>query len=150
MPLSMYSQSSLFGKNQQILLKTIQQSVYTQIGPRTSIIIYCLLKYIWQWLKCSSGCFHTRQFACKQAAADVQQARRIFSPCLGSFLSSAAKDAKNVGMAQHSYINIYFLFGTSFRSPNYYFQVFCFLHHILSKFIRIRISINDSLNTGID
>ena len=34
-----------------------------------------------QGLKSSSGCFHTRQIACKQSVADVQQARHFFSPC---------------------------------------------------------------------
>jgi len=40
------------------------------------------LQSIWQWVKSSSGCFHTRQFACKQSVADVQQARHFFIPYL--------------------------------------------------------------------
>ena len=39
----------------------------------------------------SSGCFHTRRFACRQPVADVQQARHFFSPYLNSFLSLIAK-----------------------------------------------------------
>jgi len=33
-----------------------------------------------QGAEISSGRFHTRQFACKQAVADVQQARQFFAP----------------------------------------------------------------------
>ena len=36
--------------------------------------------HIWREVKGSSGRFHTRQFVCKQPVADVQQARRVFTP----------------------------------------------------------------------
>ena len=44
-----------------------------------SLIVKMFFNSNSQWLKHSSGRFHTRLFGCKQPVADVQQARRIFS-----------------------------------------------------------------------